>query len=130
MGEVRGGEGMIHVVTDVDDQRVQDLLCCALEGGSNYWYVITAYNYPEGHTRGDFEFPHLELPFRGGSLSIADREDGEHLGVLDREACERGLQVMAEKYPQHYADFISENEDADTGDVFLQCALLGEIVYG
>ena len=117
-------------IVTIDDQRVQDLLCCALEGGSNYWYEITKYIYPEGLIRSDMEYPHLELPFRGGSLSISDIEDGDFCGELNLEACKRGLQVMADKYPQHYADFITENEDADTGDVFLQCALLGEIVYG
>lgn len=120
----------IHNIVTFDDQRVQDLLCCALEGGSNYWYEITAFNYPNGLTKDDLEYPHLELPFRGGSLSISDIEDGEPCGELNREACERGLQVMADKYPKHYADFLGENEDAETGDVFLQCALLGEIVYG
>lgn len=120
----------MEIHSTVDDQRVQDLLCCALEGGSNYWYAITAFNYPEGCTRDDLEYPHLELPFRGGSISIRDIEDGDPCGELNREVCERGLQVMADKYPKHYADFVAGNEDADTGDVFLQCALLGEIVYG
>lgn len=37
---------------------------------------------------------------------------------------------MAEKWPRHFGNFISENEDAETGDVFIQLALLGDIVYG
>lgn len=42
----------------------------------------------------------------------------------------RGLQVMAEKYPRHFGNLISDNDDAETGDVLLQCSVLGEIVYG
>jgi hypothetical protein len=42
----------------------------------------------------------------------------------------KGLQVMAEKYPVHFNNFDSDNFDAETGDVFLQCSLFGEIVYG
>jgi len=49
---------------------------------------------------------------------------------LDLDACKRGLQVMAEEYPRHFADFMSENEDAETADVWLQCCLFGEVVYG
>jgi len=37
---------------------------------------------------------------------------------------------MAEKYPRHFANFAQEAEDAETGDVFIQCCVLGEIVYG
>jgi hypothetical protein len=48
---------------------------------------------------------------------------------LDMAAIKNGLKVMAEKYPHHWQDFVSENDDAITGDVFLQCCLFGEIVY-
>ena len=41
-----------------------------------------------------------------------------------------GLAIMAEKYPRHFADLLNENDDADTHDVFMQCVVLGEVVYG
>jgi len=41
-----------------------------------------------------------------------------------------GFQIMAEKYPRHWNDFFIENEDSITADVWLQCVVLGEIVYG
>jgi hypothetical protein len=37
---------------------------------------------------------------------------------------------MADKYPRHIADILSENDDATTGDVFLQLCLFGDVVYG
>ena len=49
---------------------------------------------------------------------------------LDLNAIKKGLQIMAEKYPRHMGDFLNENDDADTGDVFLQCCLFGEAIYG
>ncbi len=111
-------------------ERVKDLLCCALEGGSNYWYWIDRFNYP-GEKVTPLKFPHLDLPFLdGGSLSISDREHiekGEF--TLDRTAMKKGLELLQEKYPKHWADFITENDDAITGDVFLQCALFGEVVF-
>lgn len=116
----------------IPDERIQDLLCCALEGGSNYWYLITAFNYPKGQTKESLgiEFQHLELPFRGGSITVADAEDPSVVRILDREAIARGLTAMEEKRPREWADFIGENEDAETGDVFLQLCLFGEVVYG
>ena len=120
----------VAIEMEIDEQRIQDLLICALEGGSNYWYEIRSYNYPEGETKQSLgiEFPHVQLPFHGGSLTIVDKETGDECGVLDRDACVRGLQVMSRDHPKCWADFIEENEDACTGDVFLQCALFGEVV--
>ena len=50
--------------------------------------------------------------------------------ALDRAALERGLALMSTEQPGHFADFVSGNEDAETGDVLLQLALLGEVVFG
>ena len=41
-----------------------------------------------------------------------------------------GLTIMAEKYPKHWADFLEEDGDNDTADVFIQCCVLGDVVYG
>jgi hypothetical protein len=37
---------------------------------------------------------------------------------------------MAREYGRHFSDMIAENDDATTADVFLQCCLFGELVYG
>ena len=37
---------------------------------------------------------------------------------------------MADKHKRHFDDMVSENGDADTADVFLQCCALKELVYG
>lgn len=112
----------------ITDKRVSDLLCCAFEGGSNYWYGINGY---EGDTEG-VEFKHLQMPFRdGGAVIVNVPEDTDNKTYrLDRAACHRGLELMAARHPKHFADFLSENDDANTGDVFLQLALFGEVVYG
>ena len=50
--------------------------------------------------------------------------------TLNLEVVKKGLEIMATKYPKHFADFIAENEDAGTGDIALQCMLFGEAKYG
>ena len=125
-------EFKVMVEVTVTEQMVEDLLCCAFEGGSNYWYMIDSFNYPEGATQKSLgiEFPQLELPFRGGSLTISDIEDGDTKKTLDIKAIENGLKLLATKYPSQWQAFISENHDGDTGDVFLQLCLFGEVVFG
>ena len=122
----------MKVTIEMPEQRIQDLLCNAFEGGSNYWYVINGKNYPEGQTKESLgiEFEHLELPFKGGSLIVGDFDGDEGDKVLDLKAIKKGLRIMANKHPRHFGDWLGENDDATTGDVFLQCCLFGEVVYG
>jgi len=74
---------------------------------------------------------HIQLPFKGGSITIRSSEtDDEPNYILDLNAIEKGLQLMATKFPDHFADFIKEQDDATTGDVFLQCCLFKDVIYG
>lgn len=120
----------MKIAIEISNKRIKDLLCNALEGGSNYWYIIKKYNYSKEHPTPELEFPHLDLPFFGGSLTIKDIDGDMPNKILDYKALEKGLQILADKYPTNFADFISENDDAITGDVFLQCALYGEVIFG
>jgi hypothetical protein len=137
----------ITLTKDIEDKCILNLLCCAFEGGSNYWYLIEKVNYPPGMTNKDYaeggkaqrpdEYWHWSqlVPMaEGGSLVVGDKhEQGSkkrNKGTLDRASIKKGLQVMAEKYPKHFANVVAETEDGDTGDVFLQCCLFGELVFG
>jgi hypothetical protein len=42
----------------------------------------------------------------------------------------RGLELMRDQYPHHYADLVEEQDDLITGDVWLQLAVFGELIYG
>lgn len=120
----------------VTRERVSDLLTSAFEGGSDYWYCVAKKIAPttweftseptptRGHYRQDYPLN------PGGSLLICDIDDEEKTQItLDWAALQRGLTVMQKKYPEHFADFLSENDDAITGDVFLQCCLYNEIIF-
>lgn len=114
-----------------DVKKAQEyLLCSAFEGGSNYWYRIDGYEYPEGKTRRDFEFPHIGVPFAGGTIKVSAPEDGKKVYRLNQKALERGWALMRDRYPRHYADAMEGTDDAETGDVFLQLCLFGDIIFG
>ena len=126
------------VKTDVPLSRISDLLCCALEGGSNYWYEIEAIKEPPAYvfrSMPDKIFRHLDAPLNSfGHLDIVTRDrdevNGKNSWVLNLNTIREGLKTFAVKYPSHYAEFLKENEDATTGDVFLQCCLFREVVFG
>jgi hypothetical protein len=132
----------IKAEIEITLERISDLLCSAIEGGSNYWYRIDEFIEPPQMTYRTDEakvYRHLDYPLNeGGALLIsahAEDEDGDEVyGLkqwrLDLTTIEKGLTIMAEKYPRHWSDFVQENDDAETSDVFLQCALFGEIIFG
>ena len=129
-------DGKVEI--EVSKERVGDLLCSAFEGGSNYWYMIEEFIKPPvvvQHTGLGEVFRHLDYPLsEGGALMVSDSKaanPGEAKTTrLDWPRLLEGLKIMAEKYPRHYGDWLAENDDADTGDVFLQCCVLGDVVYG
>jgi hypothetical protein len=115
--------------------RISNLLCSAFEGGSNYWYEIQKFVEPKTitfRTDEDQVYKHLDYPLNdGGAVIVGDIEDEDSEPKrLDLDAIKKGIQIMAEKYPRHMSDFLNDNDDADTGDIFLQCCLFGEAIYG
>lgn len=123
---------IINVEVEVALDRIQDLLTCAFEGGSNYWYrglhILTDVDCGEHDTH---RF-HLIPTIGDGEIGLYtdDDPDAPELHTLNREKIKKGLHLMAATFPTHWADVINENDDADTGDVFLQCCVFGELVYG
>lgn len=120
----------LSVTIQVPWSRIDDLLCSAFENGSRYWAVCTSSKDPpaEQH-RAKVEYNYQKCMYPGGYCMLRDIE-AEKTYRLDYTVLLRGLSTFAQKEPKHFADFMSENDDAVTGDVFLQCCLFGEVVYG
>lgn len=76
-------------------------------------------NDDEGHDEPEDEGKHPFMP----KTARTER--------LDRESIARGLQKFAQGVnAQHFGNWMSEQDDAITGDVFLQLCLFGEVIYG
>jgi hypothetical protein len=52
--------------------------------------------------------------------------------AVTRASIVRAVQIIRDKYPHHLSAVLGETRmlDASSGDALLQCAALGEIVYG
>ena len=111
----------IAIRSHFDIEDIKNLLDSASRGAS-YW-AGTGLAY-ESETK-------KALTEKG--VEIQDFEGGDDLNpkiyVLNAQKIKRGLTVMAKKEPSHFADFIKGEGDNDTGDVFLQCCLFGEVIY-
>lgn len=141
----------IKIETEISDEQIRGLLCTAFEGGANYWYTDLTYDLPKGISFEEFREGGARQPkghywhwcqliplVEGCALVLRDKidddfdEEDESTAVhrITREDIEKGMKLFAKKYPSHFSDFLNENDDAITGDVFLQCVVFGEVLYG
>jgi hypothetical protein len=131
---------------DVTVREVRNLLSVAFEGGACYWLALKgryfgpgiAYeDFKEGgrfQPQNDYFHPDELIPTVDGcglliALSDEDEEE-ERVFDLNVKALRNGLQRMADTQPRHWRDFVEENEDAGTGDIFLQLCLFNEVIFG
>ena len=121
----------ISVPFKIPEERVQDLLITATEGGIGYWCQITSYACSEGKTTKDYTYPHFEVIMDGGRMQITEfEEDDQPKHWIDRTSLTLGLQRLASTRPEDWKDFMKENEDICTADIFIQLAVFNEIKYG
>jgi hypothetical protein len=122
-------------VTITDEQRL-NLLTSALEGGSNYWYLLDK----DAADIIDKHFPpaknvcfvdRMWATIKAGlSIPIADNEEDEGVGEISLASIEKGEQLLADKYPGTLAEILEENDDANTADIWFQLCSFGEVIYG
>lgn len=124
----------ITIPVTIDKTKIESLLISGLEQGIHYWAEIGKRFRPKKGKARDEIYMH-DYVMDGGYIMIVDTEsemqgEGHHEYKLDLAAVEDGLKILAEKYPHHMADIIKENDDMNTADALIQCALLKDIIYG
>lgn len=141
----------VTVTTEVTLRRIADLMCSCIEGGYSQWCLGIYLKTPdldgeivealaeEKHAASDTGiWYNIEKLYGRDDLAIEVLEDEDDCGdrekakkhILTKASIVKGLQLFAEKYPRHWNDFITENDDAITADSWLQVTVLGDIVYG
>lgn len=123
-------------LTVLKPYELENLLINALEGGSNYWYIIgqKSMQFVRKATQ-DMEGEPLSQRLimaiqRGVEVRVYYTETNERLGVLNAQSWGKAEKLMMEKHRVHFANAISGNDDAETADIFLQLAVIGELTYG
>lgn len=129
------GPVTVQLTVRISNAQIRDLLSTALEGGINYWA-----DYEAGFTP-DKEAMAEKLSGVWEGLPVYFIEDPEYKIVitdmyasktheLTYDRIRLGLVDMAAKYPGHMRNLLTEEFDAETGDVFIQCCLFGDVYYG
>lgn len=112
----------ISVTHEVSDQMLKDILITAVEGGSDYWAIY------ENVVR-DAELNIL-------SVLVTEQEAHDDSGPIYRKVTPEDIGraivlLAASSLPErHIQSVIDEDVDAETADVLMQLAVLGDVIYG
>ena len=129
------GDLKINIEQIISKEHFEEIIITALEGGSNYWYLIkhddlrliptiTGENKAMAITRNLFERPEF-------SLDVYDLQDeDELLGTITQGSLLKALKICYKDYNQIYVDLIEGTGDAETADIIFQIAVMGEVTFG
>jgi hypothetical protein len=114
----------------------EEIIVTALEGGSNYWYLLQ--DIKGIPTRDDMinKAPSQRIAYglwhnKDSEVSIWDLEEEEELlGVLTYDSVREGMQIACKDYMKEINMMISEDYDAWTADTLFQVLVMGEVVFG
>jgi len=117
------------------DETRQDLMVTALEGGSNYWLELSSDDINDIKNKTDksqsFSVRVYQYIKAGNSLKVYDAENPEDLlGEITMDSIKESEEKMFNDYFSHYANVKEESWDAETADVWLQIAVMNDIVFG
>lgn len=128
------GETMVtlNLPIEIEEGAVESLLVSALEGGSNYWYWLPDLKMVKHKGEPLSTAIFREVWRNGKKVPVSDVENQKRiLGHLTRESMERAFVLMGQGgYRRHLSDFLNDNADSTTGDVWFQFSVMGEVVYG
>jgi hypothetical protein len=121
---------------NITKEQIADQLCTALEGGSNYWYMlgdIDRIYFDKSLTLVD-NLVRSFLVDKEYELNVYDIESGEDepdlLGKVTYKSIGNAFTLMGTHYPKQLANILSGDYDADDSDVWFQLATMGEVVFG
>ena len=128
----------INLTQDISYEHFEEIIVSALEGGSNYWYLLKTSEF-KAKLEGDSNEPLTTRiartlyndPTFEMKVYDVEEDDGEpELGIVSQATMLEGIQIAAEKYAFAYHDLMEGQGDGGTADVLFQLATMGEIIYG
>ncbi len=109
-----------------------DLFTAAIEGGINYWAAVDNYRWQSAGVsalRFD-EYPKPDPADDYAYATIIEEETGVETFVDSRSEVWHNAVAKAAEYRGLSVGAFFEDHDADSGDLAMQFAVLGEITYG
>ena len=135
----------MDITINIPSQRIADLMTTAIECANDTWCKavllmepVRGSSYPEytdsmGH-KSKLWYCDPALYDNGFVLHIIETVEGDGeedvIHIKNKDDVVKALVALANKHPNDFGDFMTENEDGITADLFLQYLTFGEVVYG
>jgi hypothetical protein len=120
----------------ITEENLSNWFCGALEGGSNYWYLLNDINRKD-FIKGEPLTENLAKSFMANpnyKLNVYDIESDEDeldlLGAVTWDNIKFALVEMHKNYQDLYHDLVHGDADADSCDVWFQLATMKDVVFG
>lgn len=131
----------MKITIEITSQKIADLMVSCMESSYAAQWVgkveHLAGTLPEGKI--SWKRPYYSDPDLYDNMGFViqfehdgpNSDEGENDIKTGLTHCgmKRGLEIMAQKSPYQFGMLLSDDADAITADVFLQCCLLGDIVF-
>jgi hypothetical protein len=114
----------------------ENIIVTALEGGSNYWYMLGDIKGCPLKSEMPDKAPSQRIAYglwhnKGSEVAIWDaEEEDELLGTLTYDSMRERMQLACEDYMKEINMMISEDYDAWTADTLFQVLVMGEVTFG
>lgn len=124
----------VQAPVNVTEEVISALFSCAIEGGSDYWCSKIRSLTPELKQSYDIYMINGFFAYLGESFEdceVTGKDKTKYVVTVDD--IKDAVKLMAEKYPKHFNDSISDGMtamDAETGDIFLQLCCFKSVVFG
>jgi len=122
----------------LDYETFENIIVTALEGGSNYWYMLgdikgcpLPNEMPEKYYAPSERIAYGLWHNKNARVKIYDSENQEELlGMLTYDSVKERMQLATENHLSELEAMISGDFDAWTADTLFQVLVMGEVVFG
>jgi hypothetical protein len=128
---------MITINRGMDYDSFENLIVTALEGGSNYWYMIDLDNsvgiklYSKDPRPNSIKIADALYNNKESSVVVLDTEDEEEtLGTLTYQSVRKCLESFPKDHQWALDNVLNGDYDANDADVVFQVLVMGDVVYG
>jgi len=128
---------MITIKREMDYDSFENLIVTALEGGSNYWYMLDLENSVGIRRSKDDQRP-MTMRIaaalyndKSAAVIVLDTEDEEEtLGTLTYQSVRKTLENFPSDHQWALDNVLNGDYDANDADIVFQVLVMGEVVYG
>ena len=119
---------------EISDELIENILCCAFEGGITYWAENVSCKDREDMKKvGGWKHEYLtKTKLKDAVMYIHESETGEKHPITKKSIID-ALQKMDTpeyNYTKALNRLLNDGWDADDADIVVQTACFGEVVYG